>query len=160
MTLANSPILQRKSATTITLKGTEGLASIDEKEYKEHSKKLGLKDGQIAPLQVSAVVSALHDFIRKNRSLLHLDLSFMSLRRDEVLWIGQACSKSRTLLSFHLTGNVCVKDGRRALRLIMRPRKRLKNVDEHVEQPDSDDQNVVTPKTTQRILSKSPKAAE
>lgn len=133
VTLANSPILQRQRATTVTLTGTEGLASIDDKEYREHSKKLGLKDGEIVPLQVSAVVAALYQFIRRNRSLLDLDLSFMSLRRDELLWIGQACRKSRTLLSFHLTGNVCVREGRRALRRILRPRKRLKDLAESVD---------------------------
>ena len=44
-------------------------------------------------------------FITKNKSLLHLDLSYMSLSKDEVLEICTACSKARTLLSIHLTGN-------------------------------------------------------
>lgn len=133
VTLANSPLLQRQQATSITLQGTEGL-------------------GGAEPLDVSGIVNALHEFIRRNRSLLHLDLSFMSLKKDEVLWIGQACSKSRTLLSIHLTGNVSFKDCRRHMRRIMRPRKRLKDADENFRQPDPDDQNIATPTTTQKIL--------
>ena len=63
----------------------------------------------------------------------------MNLRRDEVLWIGQACKKSRTILSVHFTGNVCIQDSRRGLRKILRPTKRLKDFQENLDAPDSDD---------------------
>ena len=59
----------------------------------------GGKDGDLT------IADCLTTFIRRNRSLLHLDLSYMYLGADEVLQIAEACASSRTLLSVHLTGN-------------------------------------------------------
>lgn len=82
----------------------------------------------------------LHVFIRKNSCLLHLDLSYMYMNSEEILHIMLAASKSRTLLSVHLSGNqVDSQDFRVRLRRLLRPRKRLKNLSELLESPSDDD---------------------
>jgi hypothetical protein len=61
------------------------------------------KDENGIPIPPSS--TSIASLITYNKSLLHLDLSYMSLSKDEVLEICTACSKARTLLSIHLTGN-------------------------------------------------------
>ena len=86
------------------------------------------------------IAEHLHVFIRKNSCLLHLDISYMYMNSEEVLHIMLACSKSRTLLSIHLSGNqVDSQDFRVKLRRMLRPRKRIKNLLENLDSPSDDD---------------------
>ena len=51
------------------------------------------------------IAEMLYTFIRKSKNLLHIDLSNMGLGIEELTRIAEACSKSRTLVAIHLTGN-------------------------------------------------------
>jgi len=44
------------------------------------------------------IVQSLCNFIKINRKLQHLDISYCGLRKDEVFEIVKACKKSRSLL--------------------------------------------------------------
>ena len=103
--------------------------------------------------EIPATSTSIASFITNNHSLLHLDLSYMALSQEDLIEICTACSKARTLLAIHLTGNGAttshyaeVRDHphvtagdddffrrqqgkiafRSKLRYIMRPRKRMK----------------------------------
>ena len=64
-----------------------------------------MRNMPITGTQSEEIVEKIYTFIRKNKSLLHLDLSYMGMSPSEVLRLAEACSKCRTLLSLHLTGN-------------------------------------------------------
>lgn len=66
---------------------------------------LSLKNLTCTKQHSEEVAQSLHDFIGGNRSLQHIDISYMYFGADEVLHILRACTKSRSLLSIHLTGN-------------------------------------------------------
>lgn len=112
-------------------------------------------------MEMPATSTSIASFITNSHCLLHLDLSYMALSQEDLVEICTACSKARTLLSIHLTGNGITKssyaevrdhphltagdddffrrqqnrfDFRKKLRQIMRPRRRIKQFREHVEQ--------------------------
>jgi cysteine sulfinate desulfinase/cysteine desulfurase-like protein len=86
------------------------------------------------------VADSIYTLVRKNKSLLHLDISYLPLKCEDIYKICQACRKSRTLVSIHLSNSVIdTKEKVGEIRKIMRPRKRLKNFQDFVEYPDSDD---------------------
>ena len=63
----------------------------------------------------------------------------MGFGEKQVMMLATACTKSRALLSIHLTGNeVYEPDVRRKIRRIFRPRRRLKLFEETILDPDSD----------------------
>ena len=100
----------------------------------------------------SEIAESLYKFIRNNKSLLHLDVSYLGLWPKELERVAKACSKCRTLLSIHLTGNRKVEDlaVKAEIRKILRPRKRLKDFhDDHDAAFDSDEQDILTEATTE-----------
>lgn len=71
-----------------------------------------------------------------------MNLSYMHLGEEEILHIAKACVTCRTLLSIHLTGNeVYSPETRKKLRLMFRPRRRIKDFNEAILDPDSDDKD-------------------
>ena len=79
-------------------------------------------------LESDKITESVYRFIRRNKSLLHLDISYMPLNSEEILKICEACSKCRTLLSIHLTNSSAQsQEIKKQMRRIMRPRKRLKD---------------------------------
>jgi len=107
------------------------------------------------------ITESIYKFIRNNKSLLHLDISYLGLSPEELYIVAKACSKCRTLLAIHLTGNRKVEDlvVKARIRKIMRPRKRIKDFHEdHDAAYDSDEQGILTEATTEKMLQKIPKA--
>jgi len=84
--------------------------------------------------------------IRKNRSLVHLDISYCGLRKDEVFEIVKACKKSRSLLAVHLTGNFITDETKKKIREYMKPRKRIKDVYDLINAPDDEREDAEIPK--------------
>ena len=86
------------------------------------------------------IAESLHNLIKKNKSLLHLDISHLPLKAENILKICEACNKARTLVSIHLTNpTIDTKELKMEIRKIMRPRKRLKDHQDCIEEPDSED---------------------
>lgn len=81
----------------------------------------------------------------------------MGLSEEDIAEIAKACSKSRTLLAIHLTGNQISPEQRAEIRTMLKPRKRIKNFAEHVEEPDSDDHAIGTYTAADKIQHGSPK---
>ena len=109
----------------------------------------------------SEMTDSIYKFIRKNICLLHLDISYMGLSPDELAKIAKACSKCRTLLSIHMTGNRNIDDPKvkARIRKIMRPRKRVKDFrEDHDAAYDTDEQDIGTEQTTEDMLQKMAKA--
>ena len=73
----------------------------------------------------------------------------MHLGELEILHIVKACITCRTLLSIHLTGNeVYSPELRRKLRLMFRPRRRIKDFKEAIAEPDRIDDKDGNPHIT------------
>jgi hypothetical protein len=98
------------------------------------------------------IVQSLCNFIKINRKLQHLDISYCGLRKDEVFEIVKACKKSRSLLgthgvfefdliAIHLSGNFITEETRQKIREFMRPRKRIKNLYDQINNPDEVNDN-------------------
>jgi len=66
----------------------------------------------------------------------------MYFGEDDILNVLKACTKSRSLLSIHLTGNqVEDTEVRIKIRRMMKPKRRIKNLDEAMNNPDSPDED-------------------
>ena len=66
----------------------------------------------------------------------------MNFSASNILRIIHAVSKSRTLVSIHLSGNVIDEPKtRQEIRRILRPSRRIKGLDQNIDSPDSNDSN-------------------
>ena len=86
------------------VKKASRLAFIKELEYNQRLQYLNLSYITMSDLSKQGE-KALKYFISKNKSLLHLDLSALSLPRGSVLELAHGIRRSPSLLSVHLSGN-------------------------------------------------------
>lgn len=107
-------------------------------EFCRHISYLNLSFNSFAGSKTNEIVESLCNMIRKNRSLVHLDISYCGLRKDEVFEIVKACKKSRSLLAVHLTGNFVTDETKRKIREHMKPRKRIKDVYDLINAPEDE----------------------
>ena len=94
------------------------------------------------------IVESLCNFIKRNRKLQHLDISYCGLKKDEVLEVVKSCKKSRSLLckadlyvfnlylAIHLSGNLITDETKQKIREFMRPRKRVQDLYDMINDPD------------------------
>eukprot|EP00347_Sterkiella_histriomuscorum_P021600 403333417 len=107
-------------------------------EFCKHISFLNLSFNSFAGQRTADIVQSLSNFIRRNRNLQHLDISYCGLRKDEVLDVVKACKKSRSLLAVHLSGNIISDETKKKIREYMRPRKRVKDIYDQINNPDED----------------------
>jgi len=111
---------------------------------------LNLSFNSFAGAHTNEIVESLCNFIKRNRNLLHLDISYCGLKKDEVFEVVKSCKKSRSLLgkvhhfiqilAIHLTGNLVPEETKQKIREYMRPRKRVKDVYDLINNPDSEEE--------------------
>ena len=105
-------------------------------EFCRHISYLNLSFNSFAGSRTADIVQSLSNFIRRNRNLQHLDISYCGLRKDEVYDVVKACKKSRSLMAVHLSGNMITDETKKKIREYMRPRKRVKDIYDHINNPD------------------------
>lgn len=67
-------------------------------EFNKSLRFLNLSFNSFVGPHTNDIVESLCNFIKRNRSLQHLDISYCGLRRDEVFEVVKACKRSRSLL--------------------------------------------------------------
>ncbi|CDW82841.1 UNKNOWN [Stylonychia lemnae] len=117
-------------------------------EFCRHIQYLNLSFNSFAGHKTQDLVQSLTNMIRRNRNLLHLDISYCGLRKDEVLQIMVACKKSRSLLAVHISGNLINDDTKKKIRDYMRPRRRVKDLYDQINNPDDEAETSDIPKAT------------
>jgi len=90
------------------------------------------------------IVGSLCSFIRRNKKLMHLDISYCGLKNDNILEISKAVRKSRSLLAIHLSGNLISDEVKKKIRDHLQPRKRVKDLYYQINDPDSEDEVTTT----------------
>lgn len=66
-------------------------------EFCKQIQYLNLSFNSFAGQKTNDIIESLGNMIRKNRSLMHLDISYCGLRKDEVFEIIKSVKKSRSL---------------------------------------------------------------
>ena len=93
-------------------------------------------------LKGDEVGDCLFTFVRRNTSLMHLDLTYLPVGLGPILKVCEACTKSRSLASIHLTNPMMDSEAvRQQIRQVLRPRRRVKQKTTF-DEPESDDQNL------------------
>lgn len=67
-------------------------------EFCRHISYLNLSFNSFGGSYTNEIVESLCNFIKRNRNLLHLDISYCGLKHDEVFDVVKSCKKSRSLL--------------------------------------------------------------
>ncbi len=67
-------------------------------EFCKNISYLNLSFNSFVGSHTNEIVESLSNFIKRNRKLQHLDISYCGLKNDEVFEVVKPCKKSRSLL--------------------------------------------------------------